>query len=155
EVPGRLGCARGHDIPTGTTAAQLIERRKRPGDVERRRIRGRGGGDEPYSRCLRRQRGVQGERLAPQHLGRGLIRYEGETVADEQEVELSSFARVCDRLENREVLTAGRGPRKPPARHMIACPHGVYAEVHLPARVRVHFDDFHSSVIAGLRYRSL
>jgi hypothetical protein len=65
---------------------------------------------------------VQSERLEPQHLARVLIRYESETVADEQEVELSSFARVRDRLENRKILAAGCGSRKPPAGHVISVP---------------------------------
>jgi hypothetical protein len=68
------------------------------------------------------ERSVQGERLESQHLARVLLRYESETVPDEQEVELSSFARVRDRLENRKVLAAGRGSRKPPARHVIPVP---------------------------------
>jgi hypothetical protein len=80
---------------------------------------------------------VQGERLESQHLARVLIRYESETVPDEQEVELSPLARFCDRLENRKVLAAGSGSRKPPARHVIPRANGVYAEIHLPARV--HF----------------
>ena len=70
---------------------------------------------------------MQGERLESQHLARVLVRHESETVPDEQEVELSSFARVGDRLENRKVLAAGSGSRKPPARHMIPRSHGVYA----------------------------
>jgi hypothetical protein len=80
---------------------------------------------------------VQGERLESQHLARVLIRYESETVPDEQEVELSSFARVRDHLENRKVLAAGRGSRKPPAGHVIPGANGVYAEIHLPARVHL------------------
>ena len=49
-----------------------------------------------------------------QHLAWVLIRYESETVPDEQEVELSSFARVCDRLEIESLLLgAAPGTRQP------------------------------------------
>jgi hypothetical protein len=78
---------------------------------------------------------VQGERLESQHLARVLVRYKSETIPDEQEVELSSFARVSDRFENRKVLAASGGSWNPPARHVIPRPNGVYAEIHLPGRV--------------------
>ena len=78
---------------------------------------------------------MQGKRLESQHLAGVLIRYESETVPHEQEVELSSFARVSDRLENRKVLAAGSSSRKPPARHVIPRANGIYAEIHLPARI--------------------
>jgi len=80
---------------------------------------------------------VQGKRLESQHLARVLIRYKGETVSDEQEVELSSFTRACDCLENRKILTASSGSRKSPARHVIPRANGVYAKIHLPARVHL------------------
>jgi hypothetical protein len=82
---------------------------------------------------------VQGERLESQHLARVLFRDESETVADEQKVELSSFARVSDRLEDRKVLAAGSSSRDPPAGDMISRAHSVNAEIHLPARVHFWF----------------
>ena len=88
---------------------------ERPRDVERRRIRGRGGGDEAHSRCLSGERGVQGERLEPEHLARVLLRYERETVADEQEVEFPSFAEsaIVLKIEKSSLLVAAPGTRQP------------------------------------------
>ena len=115
EIQRGIGIGRGHDIPAGAAAAEMIERSETPGDVVGRIERGRAGGHEAQMLGHHRQRRQQRERLERRHRMAVLERVErhvqhGQMIGHEKRVEFGALQRLRETLEMGEIeIGVGEG----------------------------------------------
>ncbi len=124
EIERGIGIRRRHEIPSGTAAADMVERRETSGDVIRRVERGGRGCNESQPFRDRGQRGQQRQRFERGHRVAMLERVERhvehrEVVGHEERVEAATLERLREALQMREVeVGIGIGARIAPCAGM-------------------------------------
>ena len=137
KLSAALSRAAGDDVPGDAAVAQVLQRLERACDgkglAEARRDRGA----EP-DMTRHDAQGCDGRRRLEARLERGVIvRRGGETVGDEEQIELAPLCDACAGLRDRPAAIAVGRALHPPARRVIAGAEPEHGQMHL-ALLRSH-----------------
>ena len=134
EVPGGPFRTGGDDVPAGTPAAQVVQRREEPGRVVRLQVRGAGRADQADPFRGDGDRGQPGERLDPEPGGVLHVAFQRRAVRVEHRVQLRRLRPLRELLVEADVQQPVRlGFRVPPGGLVVAARVDEQVELQLPA----------------------